>query len=194
MKIQIAMLIGVCVATLVRAQTDELSLFDRYHAEYDGWLASEVQILKEKDAEAAAFQAQVNKMHHLWGQMERIAFTNIIARDPGALDWTAPTLWATGFLSSNLFSELKATNPAFRTLAEQHGILERDLRQQESAADRLRDVRQRSQTELKPLERAFYFKMMEIQKTLQETRKKRAQPTPAGDSQPARRGSRTPEE
>ena len=181
MKQQIAIVVSVCLVQFAFAQSEELKLFDEYHSQYNRWLSSEVEVLRAKDAEAASFQARVNKKHQVWGQLERIVFTNIVASDPARLDWTAPTFWATGFLSTNLYAEIKRTDPRFRTLAEQYERLDNDLRLQERAADRLREVRQQSQTELKPLERTFYHEMMGIQKKLEELRKERAQPTSAGD-------------
>ena len=175
MKLSITVILAAAVAQIALAQSEELKLFDEYHAYYNGWLNAEYKVLDASDANVAAFQLRINKTQELWGQLERIAFTNILAHNPTGLDWTTPRFWASGFLSTNIYAELKESDPAFRSIATEMEALQTELTKEEESADRLRELRQQNQDALKPLERTFYYQMMDVQKQLDQHRKEKPQ-------------------
>ena len=175
MKLSITVILAAAVAQIALAQSEELKLFDEYHAYYNGWLNAEYKVLDASDANVAAFQLRINKTQELWGQLERIAFTNILAHNPTGLDWTTPRFWASGFLSTNIYAELKESDPAFRSIATEMEALQVELTKEEESADRLRELRQQNQDALKPLERTFYYQMMDVQIRLDQLRKEKPQ-------------------
>ena len=59
-------------------------------------------------------------------------------------------------------------------------VLQAELNKEEESADRLRELRQRNQDALKPLEHTFYYQMMDVQKRLDQLRKEKPQQGGAG--------------